>query len=208
MKTLSIYFVLFVAAIFTLSSCGNNCLECEDAIKHMCDKIKANGCDPGLMENAMSRMQEDCDLFSAQVYAGYMAEQCDLLDNPFCPTCKDDNDDGPQTSTLSITEITMIFSSDAFPIPNEEFEIAATNSGNGLQTIFPFTSGYETFESFPLLTYEGDEINFQLIRLSDDLVVANNTINFTFARPGKYKTFRNVIFNYIDGEFSIEFSNW
>lgn len=59
--------------------CGSTgCEACEEAIAHMTAKIEGFGCNPTFMENAVERIQDDCEDFDEQRILGAIVEECSV----------------------------------------------------------------------------------------------------------------------------------
>ena len=71
-----ILLILFVMNLFLLSSCQGECDKCNDAIQHFISKLPENGCNPEYMENAIERINNDCDEVNAAITAAIAADAC------------------------------------------------------------------------------------------------------------------------------------
>ena len=174
----------------------------------MCEKLKANNCDPARMQDAYDRMAEDCGFLNAGVYAGYMAENCvgSAVSVP-CPVCTDDDENAPNIGALSEDIVLIYVANSNFPaMPHGTYKTLITKGT--FQEDVEVSGGGEVFFGFKSTTYEGEEFNVQLVRTTDDVVLIDEYVNFTFNRGSNYGQGRNLVFDYVGGEFTLEFRYW
>ena len=72
--------LLPLAALFLMftgcSLFGDDCNKCQKAINHMHQNLAFQDCNPHTMENAVKRIQDDCDAATANAAIEGMVENC------------------------------------------------------------------------------------------------------------------------------------
>ncbi len=72
-----ILLILFVMNLFLLTSCQDECDKCNAAIQHFVSKLPENGCNPEFMQNAVERINNDCDgEVNSAITAAIAADAC------------------------------------------------------------------------------------------------------------------------------------
>ena len=213
LKTLII--ILFSALI--ISSCDEDddpCEDCQAAINHMCEKIEDNGCNPDWMQNAVSRLREDCGTAIGNDYAGYMSHTCEyetLLD---CPTCQ--HLDGNIVSDLSVVNVHYTILSD---LPEGNFRFRLQESNENVTSLLQVSlHGPDTNVVSPYNHRNDVQIRASLesLDLNEDgsvnsiEIVTDRSERFDLYRPGKWFNPRIIRLSYDDfsEQYLIEFIDW
>ena len=198
MKTL-LYCLL--GLLVTFSACekdeGDACIECDEALHHMGDKMDNYACNPNYMQNAWDAINAECDRGNNMV--GYMAETC-VLGNTRVPAC------GEVLSTANIQDEVLFKISYTASSINDTIRVKFYN-----QTLELVDVGLDANQTvsvpYPSLIQEGDEmiVNFGAYGHYEQEIK-----KFSFNRPDKWNVLRtmNITRDPQSNELKIEFVNW
>lgn len=192
-------FFIAIILLISLSGCDEEdefCEECNKAIVHMYEKIADFNCDPGFMEEANNRIQEECGASVRNIAVGFMAHKClNEPDNFFPPVCEKDIDMG---KIYSINEVQINITVSTFSPDHEQLRIYI------ISDIIEKPQELNILEGFSIdftlnSIFNAEPIDILLIDTSNetDSVVFSMTENLYYYRPGKWNLTRKVDINYI-----------
>lgn len=213
MRFATLKFLVCLLFPLLLISCEEEkevCDDCQDAIDHMFHKIESNNCDPDLMGNAMTRLSDDCGLFSARAFAGVMAHSCANEDFTRRPDCISNSDD-ILTSSLFIKnvqiEIHVLSTKNVGDTVQVEF--AENRGGVDVEGLFSMKAG-DFADHFVTSLPNGAEIDVIVLDPNTEDVLIQKTVINRFWRSGYWAQIRQVQVQYIPllDEYDIIFSDW
>ncbi len=203
-KTFLYAFVILILVGFL--SCNDNdnedgCAECGGAISHYNTKLADNACNPDFMENAVNNMKDACGEKTAILAAYIMAESCCIGKNNVVNCTGIAEGISPVSTTLILSVEN--------PISNplaDTVKVRLKKRGNIADSVMLEPNEFRVFLEQRFT--ETEKITIEILDEQDNLLY-EETVPFTFIRPGKACRIRSIkVLELNAGEYDVDFVNW
>ena len=173
----------------------------------MFEKIDQNSCNPDFMENAHSRLRDDCGILPGNIFAGYMSHTCYYEGQKRFPQCVLNGNEEITTTLLGVAETPIDIIAHSTNPEQVRVDLIINSTTVGTYDMDPDDDVYFVREE---RTNIGALIDIVVsdIQTEDVLVQSSEVLNVY--RPGAWTSLRKitVIWSPITNEYLVEWSNF